>query len=207
MTGADIVRELARPEAYPAPRPPEVEVRTTHASWVFLAGDGVWKVKRPVDLGFLDFRTVEARRRACEDEVRLNSRLAPDVYLGVEPVHLGKDGYTLFGPGPVVDWAVRMRRLPDEASAAARLVCGRLTPEHLAALAARLAAFFEDARVTPAFGTPAALRFNVEENFAQVEPFVESSAEAVIDRATFEEVRRFQEALNRDNEATLADRD
>src|ERR1043165_1720761 len=63
-----------------------VEVRATHASWVFLAGQHVWKVKRPVDLGFLDFRALEDRQRCCEEEIRLNRRLAPDVYLGVEAV-------------------------------------------------------------------------------------------------------------------------
>src|SRR5262245_29441426 len=74
-----------------------VELRATHASWVFIAGADVWKVKRPVSLGFLDFSTVEARKRCCEDEVRLNRRLAPDVYLGVEPVRRAAGGLEL-GP-------------------------------------------------------------------------------------------------------------
>ena len=65
---------------------PGVELRETHISWVFLDVDDVWKVKKPVSLGFLDFSTPEKRRRACEEEVRLNRRLAPDVYLGVEPI-------------------------------------------------------------------------------------------------------------------------
>jgi aminoglycoside phosphotransferase family enzyme/predicted kinase len=162
--------------------------RTTHASWVFLAGDDAWKVKRPVDLGFLDFTTLEGRRRACEDEVRLNRRLAPGIYLGVEPVRAAPDGVALGGGGPVVDWAVHMRRLPDDASAAALLGRGRLPPERLAELAAKLAAFLDTARPTPELGAPEVLRHNVDENFAQVEPFVGD----LVERATFEDVRAFQ---------------
>jgi hypothetical protein len=70
-----LVRDLLRPEAYGRDPTASVALRTTHASWVFLVGDDVWKLKRPVDFGFLDFRTVESRRHACEEEVRLNRRL------------------------------------------------------------------------------------------------------------------------------------
>ena len=106
-----------------------MSLRTTHASWVFLTDADAWKVKRPVDFGFLDFRTLEARRRACEDEVRLNRRLAPGVYLGVEPVRSSPDGFSFQGAGPIADWAVHMRRLPDRASAEAMLGRGLLGPE------------------------------------------------------------------------------
>src|SRR4051812_9446857 len=95
---APAVRERASLE-----RAAPVALRTTHASWVFIAGADVWKVKRPVDLGFLDFTTVEARRHFCEEEVRLNRRLAPDVYLGVEAITRGPVGLALGGAGPVVD--------------------------------------------------------------------------------------------------------
>jgi aminoglycoside phosphotransferase family enzyme/predicted kinase len=184
----EIVRDLLRPQAYGADRTRRVSLRTTHASWVFLTDDEVWKVKRPVDLGFLDFRTLEARRRACEDEVRLNRRLAPGIYLGVEPVRAGANGHTIHGDGDVVDWAVRMRRLADNASAQALLRRGLLTPERLAALARRVSAFLDQATPTPALGVPEVLRRNVDENFAQVAPFVGD----LIDRATFDDVRAFQ---------------
>src|SRR6476646_2501339 len=92
----DLVRDLLAPTAYGAATH-GVSLRTTHASWVFLTDTDVWKVKRPVDFGFLDFRTVEARRRACEDEVRLNRRLAPGIYLGVEPVRPSPDGPVIGG--------------------------------------------------------------------------------------------------------------
>jgi aminoglycoside phosphotransferase family enzyme/predicted kinase len=187
---SDIVRDLLRPEAY-GPHPTRrVSLRTTHASWVFLTDAEAWKVKRPVDFGFLDFRTVEARRRACEDEVRLNRRLAPGIYLGVEPVRATPDGLS-FGDaaaGPIVDWAVRMRRLPDGANAAAMLGRGLLRTDRLAALAELLAAFLNEAPPTPALGAPEVLRGNVDENFRQVEPFTG----ALVERATFDDVRAFQ---------------
>jgi aminoglycoside phosphotransferase family enzyme/predicted kinase len=190
----DLVRELQRPQAYGAHPSLPVLLRTTHASWVFLVGDDVWKIKRPVNFGFLDFRTLEARRRCCEDEVRLNRRLAPGVYLGVAPVCLSPGGLAVGGPGPIVDWAVHMRRLPETASAASMLRRGLLRPERLAAVAERLAAFLAAARETPALGAREILRQNVDENFAQVEAFVGD----LVERTTFDDVRAFQQgALER----------
>jgi aminoglycoside phosphotransferase family enzyme/predicted kinase len=183
----DLVHELLRREAYETD-PGAVRVETTHASWVFLTEREVWKLKRPVDLGFLDFRTLEARRRDCEEEVRLNRRLAPDVYLGVAPVYRTDSGCAFVGEGPIVDWAVRMRRLPDEASAAALLARGQLDARLLATLAERLAVFFRAAPVTPAFGTPEALAVNLDENFSQVAPFVGE----LLEQGTFDDVQAFQ---------------
>jgi aminoglycoside phosphotransferase family enzyme/predicted kinase len=190
-TKAEVVGDLMRSEAYPAPRPREIGFASTHASWVFLTEHEVWKVKRPVCFGFLDFRSAEARRHFCEEEVRLNRRLAPDVYLGVAPVYRGPRGLSFAGPGEVVDHAVRMRRLPAAASARDRLACGTLDRTLLAQLAARLAAFFQEAARADRFGALEVLRANVSENFAQVEPFVGT----LVDRATFDDVRAFQERM------------
>jgi aminoglycoside phosphotransferase family enzyme len=176
-----------------------VELRATHASWVYLAGADVWKIKRPVDLGFLDFTSLEARRRDCEDEARLNRRLAPSIYLGVEPVRRGPQGLELGGAGPVVDWAVHMRRLPEEASAAARLARGALGPVELEALAGRLAEFHREAPETPAWGARARLRANVEDNFAGTERFVGD----LLARETFEDTRAFQTRWLDENAALL----
>ena len=82
---ADKVRFLSIPQAFPN-KPPEVLVEETHMSWVFLAGDRVYKLKKPVTTSYLDFSTVERRERNCREEVRLNRRLAPDVYRGVVPL-------------------------------------------------------------------------------------------------------------------------
>jgi aminoglycoside phosphotransferase family enzyme/predicted kinase len=161
---------------------------TTHISWVFLTDRDVWKLKRPVDYGFVDYSTLDRRRCCCEDEVRLNRRLAPDVYLGVVPVRRGPHGYW-FGPdGQIADYAVRMRRLPEERSAEALLRRDALERGHLQRLAARLARFFEDADPAPQAGTVEAIRENVTENFAQVEPFVGR----FVSRETFDAVQSWQ---------------
>jgi aminoglycoside phosphotransferase family enzyme/predicted kinase len=167
-----LLADLARPEAYPPPRPTRVTVVTTHISWVFLTDQEVWKLKRPVDYGFLDYTTIDRRRHFCQEEIRLNRRLAPDVYLGVEPLRLDGGRYSFLSRGSIVDYAVRMRRLPDEASAEALLRRGALTHERLSRLARQLAAFYGTAASVPAFGSLDILRANVEENFVQVQPFV-----------------------------------
>lgn len=165
-----------------------LELRVTHASWVYLGRDEVWKLKRPVDLGFLDFRTPEARRRCCEDEVRLNRRLAPDVYLGVLPVRRHERGLTLSGEGPIVDWAVHMRRLPADGGADELLARGRLTAAHLTRLARRLADFHRASPEVRACGDLAAVCATIEENLAQTERFVGD----LLDRETFHDVSAFQ---------------
>jgi uncharacterized protein len=187
-TVRSLLDDLGRPEAYPAPRPSQVTQVTTHISWVFLTDREVWKLKRPVDYGFVDYTTLERRRRCCEDEVRLNRRLAPDVYLGVVPVRLGPRGHWFGADGEIVDYAVRMRRLADEHSAKALLRRNALTPDHLTRLAARLAQFFLDATPTPEAGAIETIFDNVIENFAQAEPFVGR----FLSRDTFDAVRAWQ---------------
>lgn len=147
------------------------ELRETHISWVFLHPDTVFKVKKPVNFGFLDFSTLDQRRLACENEARLNARLAPGVYLGVVPVTRRADGlHEIAGSGPIVDWAVKMRRLDDSDRADVRLAEGRLSSEHLERLARALARFHA---ATPSnneigeFGRVECIRRNVQENFAQ----------------------------------------
>lgn len=147
-----LLEDLRRPEAYPTPRPSRVTQLITHISWVFLTDRDVWKLKRPVDYGFVNYTTLERRQRSCEDEVRLNRRLAPDVYLGVVPVRLGPRGHWFGLDGDVVDYAVHMRRLPEERSAEVLLRRGELTADHLARLAERLARFFADAPTAPEGG-------------------------------------------------------
>jgi aminoglycoside phosphotransferase family enzyme/predicted kinase len=119
----------------------------THVSWVLLAGAFAWKLKKPVRFGFLDYSSVALRRHACEEELRLNRRLAPWLYLDVVPVRAAPDGPTLDGDGPPIDWAVRMHRLPDGALASERLAAGTLEPSQLAAFVQRLETFQRQAPV------------------------------------------------------------
>lgn len=126
---SSIKDDLLRPEAYAQlVRTTAVQLLETHISWVFLLDRDVFKVKKPVDLGFLNFQSRQQRQRACEDEVRLNGRLAPGVYRGVVPITRGTDGRCrVGGEGPAVDWAVHMLRLSDEDRADRLLAAGELT--------------------------------------------------------------------------------
>jgi aminoglycoside phosphotransferase family enzyme/predicted kinase len=165
------------------------ELRETHISWVFLFDDLVFKVKKPVSLGFLDFLTLERRWAACRSEVTLNRRLAPDVYLGLAPVSKNDAGRYSLGPimaepsdgeaseslpetkATVVDWAVAMRRLPDEQRADMRLGTGQLALGDLEALATTLARFHEKADTSSqieAYGSVGSIGINVRENFSQM---------------------------------------
>ncbi len=155
---------------------PGIELIETHISWVFLAAFNVWKVKKPVNLGFLDFTTPSKRRQACDAEVRLNRRLASHVYRGVVPVTVNRQGRHHFGGlGRTVDWAVHMARLPDaercdERLAEDRLPENRLGIEHIDLIAEHLAEFHRQARCdekTAAYGTAEAIALNVGENFEQ----------------------------------------
>lgn len=142
---AALVKAMSKPLFYPH-GPAEVSVVQTHISWVFLAGEFVYKVKKPVNFGFLDFSSLEKRRFFCEEELRLNRRLAPGTYLETVAVHRGRDGaYSLEGSGRVVEWAVVMKRLSDEGMADRMLSEGRLTEEVLDLLAERMARFHEAA--------------------------------------------------------------
>src|SRR3990172_13006404 len=104
------IEALLSPDAYPHPVD-GVELRQTHISYVFLAGDFVYKIKKPLDLGFLDYSTLEKRRHYCEEEVRLNRRLCGGTYLGVVPVAIVDGETKIDAKGAAVEYAVKMRRL------------------------------------------------------------------------------------------------
>jgi aminoglycoside phosphotransferase family enzyme/predicted kinase len=169
--------DLLRPEAYGELRPGRVDLVETHISRVFLLERDVFKVKRPVNLGFLDFTTLERREAACRAEVELNSRLAPDVYRGIVALRRDRDGRaSISGEGPVVEWAVHMRRLPDERRADVMLARAELDGRAIDAIAAKVARFHAGARsdeIVASFGSPHAIASNVEENFAQTRGVVE----------------------------------
>lgn len=145
----------------------------THASWVLLRDDAVWKLKKPVDLGFLDFTTPERRKAACDAEIALNRRLAPAVYRGVVPITVDAAGHHAFGgTGRVVDYAVKMARLADAQRADLLLERGELGRAHIETLARTLAEFHERMETNEriaSFGSPDRILANVRENFSQTQ--------------------------------------
>lgn len=175
ISTGEMIAALRLPGAYPYPVD-RVEFIQTHISLLFFAGRHVFKVKRPIDLGFLDYRTLEKRRFFCREEVRLNRRLAPQTYLGVVPVTRGADGAVrIDGDGEVIDYAVKMVRLPVERMMDDLLGRGEIDNAMMRALATLLVDFHGRAPSGPGvdeYGSPAAIRFNVQENFAQTRPFI-----------------------------------
>ena len=136
------VEFLSRPQAYPE-RPSGVARIETHISHVFVTDRYVYKLKKPVRYEFVDFSTIQLRQAACREELRLNRRLAADVYLDMLPVTRGPSGrLTLAGAGPAVDWVVKMRRLPADRMLDRLILEGRLTDGDVAALADYLARFY-----------------------------------------------------------------
>ncbi len=187
------VRALEHPAPYPH-RPRTVRVIETHISWVFLAGAYVYKVKKPVDLGFLDFRTLRRRRHFCEEEVRLNRRLAPDTYLGV--VEIKRDGgrYRIGGAGRTAEVAVAMRRLPASRMLDRLVARGAADPALLEAIGHVVADFHARAARRPAidrYGRPAVIRRNWDENFAQTRRFPAGTLPRRLRRTIRDYVRRF----------------
>jgi uncharacterized protein len=166
---------LSRPESY-SNRPATVEIRETHISWVFLAGELAYKLKKPVVLDFLDYGTPERRLYNCLEEVRLNRRLAPALYLGVRGVRLTPEGAELTADDDprASDFVVEMRRYDEQRTMAALLERGELNGEAVVAVGRRLAAFHVSASVVPAGRAPvlaAERRFqrNLQELLANVE--------------------------------------
>ena len=136
---------LHSPEAYPD-RPARIEAIETHMSWVFLTDHYAYKLKKPVRRSFLDFSTIDARHRNCMEEVRLNRRLAPRIYLGVVPLTIDPAGRMhLNGDGTPIDWLVHMLRLPAERMMDALIRAGTLQPEDARPAATLLARFYHEA--------------------------------------------------------------
>ncbi|MFZ1102460.1 MAG: hypothetical protein WAN86_06400 [Hyphomicrobiaceae bacterium] len=142
---ADKVAFLSRPGAY-APPVDAVILRETHMSWVFLAGDRVYKLKKPVRFPYLDFSSLDRREAACRAEVGLNRRLAPDVYIGVAPLTLSSAGPSIGGAGPMADWLVVMHRLDERWALEQVLRERRLDTSQLDRLVATLVRFYRRAR-------------------------------------------------------------
>ena len=197
-----LVQALLKPEVYPE-KPEGVELVQTQLSFVFLAGELVYKVKKPVDFGFLDFTTLEKRRYYCEQEVRLNRRLCPDIYLGVVPIIKTEGGFAIRGEGEAVEYAVKMRRLPQERTMDKLLQKGMVSPEMVAKVAEKLVEFHRQAQtIKEGFGDLATARMNAEENFAQTQKYIGLT----ITPEEYERIRNYTESFLENNAGLFAKR-
>jgi aminoglycoside phosphotransferase family enzyme/predicted kinase len=199
---ARIVAALRNAASYPHAAD-AVEVHETHISTVLLAGEYAYKLKKPLDLGFLDFSTLAKRRAACEEEVRLNARTAPSIYLGVVAIG-GTPDAPAIGATPAIEYAVRMRRFAQSALLDHVAARGELDAPLLERLARDLAAFHAaaDAAGDRAYGRPEDALAPAMQNFAQLAPLVEAQA----DRDALDALRDWTAAEHRRVRGAMAAR-
>lgn len=140
-----LIADLQTADAYPHPLNGPVVMHETHVSWVMLAGDFAYKIKKPIQTGFLDYSTLQRRHQFCHDEIRLDQRYTEDLYLGVVPIDLVDGRARVEGDGPAIEYAVKMRRFPDDALLSQRLDLGLLTAGEVRQLADAIATFHDRA--------------------------------------------------------------
>ncbi len=169
---------MFRPEFYPH-RPEHIELIQTHISYIFLAGDYVYKVKKAVDFDFLDFTTIERRRFYCNEELRLNRRLAPDVYLDVLEIGEDAKGNIMLGKGDrIVDYAVLMKKLPRERMLQTLLQQGRIDRQAMDAVARKLSDFHAHAATggnIDEIGGVETIHRNHDENFEETLNYISTT--------------------------------
>lgn len=201
-----LVRHLLSPEAYPH-RPDHVEFKQTHISYVLLAGDYVYKLKKPVKFSFLDYSTFARRAHFCSEEVRLNRRLAPAVYLGVVPVidrrsrFIVAEDMAVSGRWVAHEYAVKMRRLPEDRMLDHLLKTGQVETQTVRAIARKLASFHQTAATDKAvqYGKPASIAQAVQDNFQETATYIGQT----IGQQMFETLRNYQQQFLAEHQALL----
>ncbi|HSE11115.1 MAG TPA: AAA family ATPase [Rudaea sp.] len=174
-----LIAGLLDPAAYPHPVG-NITCIETHISWVLLTGTYAYKIKKPVALGFLDFSTLALRREACFEELRLNRRLAPQLYVDVVPISGPADGAVVLGPGEPIEYAVRMLEFPQADQLDRLLGAGRLDATDITRAAQRIARFHDEApRVDTGsdFGSAHAIRHSVGETLRALIPLAADAAQ------------------------------
>src|SRR5437660_12809042 len=187
LESPELIRFLEAAASYPH-GPPAVRSNQTHICWVFVASPFVFKVKKPVNLGFADFSTLEKRHHFCQREVELNRRLCPEVYLGVVPIFKTASGFSFNGEGEIAEYCVQMKELPRGWLLSELLTKNLVGQAEINRVLSRLHRFYTSQSTGPDIdlcGTPEKLKISTDENFAQVEPFVGKT----ISPAAFETVR------------------
>ena len=189
----ELVQALLDPKAYPDSSS-GVTLMQTQMSLVFLAGDYVYKLKKPVDLGYLDYTTLEKRHFFCRREVELNRRLCPAAYLGVVPITDDRGHIRMDGTGTIIEYAVKMRYLPQERMLNVLLAGNRVTGEMITSVAKKMADFHKAADTSPAisrYGGLDILIIDVEENFNQTAKNIGRT----ISQETYDHIKRYTSAF------------
>jgi uncharacterized protein len=185
----EVAQALLDPHIYPD-KTSSVEMMQTQMSFIFLTGKFVYKLRKPVNLGYLDYTTLEKRHFFSEQEVILNRRLSPEVYLGVVPVHKNRGKISLSGRGEIIDYVVKMLYLPQSRMMNVLLDRNRVTGEMVEQVAKKLVDFHSRAATSPeisAFGNIEAIKYNTDENFSQTEKYFG----ATITEAQFQNIKQY----------------
>ena len=193
----DFVTFLLQPSSY-APVPGNVNLVQTHISYVFIGDDLVFKFKKPVDFGFLDFTTLAKRKHFCGQELLLNRRLCPSIYLGMVALEKKGNSFRLLDadhadPEHVVEYGVKMKRMPEDRMMANVIKAGELTGEMLDGICDVLVPFYAKAEGGPhiqEFGRPEKVGVNIFENFEQTETFIGGPS---LSRGQFDRIKSFSE--------------
>lgn len=178
MTQA-LIAALQNPALYPHPVK-AIQLIETHISWVLLTGEFAYKIKKPVNFGFLDFTELAGRAHFCGEELRLNQRLTEGLYLEVLPITGSAEAPELNGSGPVIEYALKMRQFPQDGLLSTLQANGELNTGHIDAMAAQIAHFHLNAPQVPQEhhqGTPEAVMEPVQQNFDQIRPFLTDKAD------------------------------
>jgi hypothetical protein len=173
QTQKQVVDALLKPEAY-SKDPGKIELIQTHISFVFLTKEFVYKVKKAVNFGFLDFSTLEKRRLFCQKELELNRRLCPDIYLTVVPINKSRT-IKIEGGGETIEYALKMKRLPQEAIMTRLLDGHKVDKQTINELARTIAVFHSKAQTGGEindFGSPKIIKINWDENFDQTKKYI-----------------------------------
>ena len=193
MDLASLKKRLLNPGIYPE-KPWEVRSIETHISVIFLTGLHAYKIKKPVNFGFLDFTSLEKRRHFCQEEVTLNRRLAPRIYLGVAEIN-EKDGRVSWGgEGNVIEYAVKMKQIPEELLLDHLVRQNRVTSRMMEMIAEKLSDFYSLAETSDyitSFGRPGRIKQDTDKNFKQVERYVGLTISAETCEAVKERTNQF----------------
>jgi aminoglycoside phosphotransferase family enzyme len=168
-------KALLNPAIYPD-HPSEIQLGETHISLLFFTGKHVYKLKKPMNFGFLDFTTLEKRKYFCGQEVKLNLRLSPEIYLGVVEVTDDRGQISLNGKGKTIEYAVWMRQIPEDLLMDKLLHKGEVTPEMIQKVSEKLVRFYsiaETNEVIKGFAKPGRIKQDTDENFEQTEKYID----------------------------------
>jgi aminoglycoside phosphotransferase family enzyme len=175
MLVADLVRSLTDPDFYPQPTQAPIAVIQTHISLIFLTGDFAYKLKKPVDFGFLDFSTLEKRHHYLNQELVMNQVIAPDLYLDVLPIVQGNRGLTLGGTGEVVEYVLKMRQFPQKDLLINLFEAGKLGDRDMVELGKVVADFHRQTQTNDyirAFGTPERIGSAIADNYRKTAKYI-----------------------------------